>query len=163
MAAGLHFIALLCLAGGLWIGANADPSEECCVTCKTCPTGWTQFGDHCYLYHNDEKNWPDAEVACIGLGANLASIPNKAVHEFLKQIILTATNYQRRTWAGGHDTIKEGLWMWTDGSRFDFKLWLTGEPNNGHKREHCLELNYLGGPNDVHCSERKPFICGKRL
>ncbi|XP_070766625.1 galactose-specific lectin nattectin-like [Enoplosus armatus] len=164
MASALHFIAVLCLTSGLWIGANARPdSDHCCDTCRTCPSGWTQFDDHCYMFNHDQKDWADAEIACIALGGNLASIPNKDVYDFLIKTIQAATDEHRRTWVGGHDTAKEGVWLWTDGTKFDFKLWRRGEPNNTGRSEHCMELNYLGAPNDLSCDPKKSFVCGKCL
>ncbi|XP_034080888.1 galactose-specific lectin nattectin-like [Gymnodraco acuticeps] len=112
MASCLHFIVVLCLTSGLWSGANAQKEEKPCHDpCKTCPSGWTPFEDHCYMYKHAAKTWADAEVDCIALGGNLASIPNK-VYTFIRKIINTATNANEQTWIGGNDLAKEGVWMW---------------------------------------------------
>lgn len=39
-------------------------ADDYCDTCKTCPSGWTQFKDHCYLYQAAPLDWADAEVLC---------------------------------------------------------------------------------------------------
>ncbi|XP_033987819.1 galactose-specific lectin nattectin-like isoform X2 [Trematomus bernacchii] len=124
MASCLHFIVVLCLTSGLWSGANAQKEENPCYDpCKTCPSGWTPFEDHCYMYKHAAKTWADAEVDCIALGGNLASIPNKGVYTFIRQIVNTVTNANKPAWIGGNDLAKEGVWMWSDGTKFVTKLW----------------------------------------
>ncbi|XP_034052518.1 galactose-specific lectin nattectin-like [Gymnodraco acuticeps] len=109
---------------------HADP-------CKTCPSGWTPFEDHCYMYKHAAKTWADAEVDCIALGGNLASIPNQEVYTFIRKIINTATNANEQTWIGGNDLAKEGVWMWSDGTKFVAKNWSPGQPDNKGSRN-CL-------------------------
>ncbi|XP_049436392.1 galactose-specific lectin nattectin-like [Epinephelus fuscoguttatus] len=163
MASSLHFIAVLCLTIGLWTGASAQ-CGDCCEPCKTCPSGWTQFQDHCYIYHHASKDWADAEVSCIADGGNLATVQKPDVQAFVKKLINTATNKDDQTWVGATDSSKEGVWMWNDGSPFTGKgFWGKGQPDNAGKREHCLELNYRGAPNDVPCHLKRPYVCGKRL
>ncbi|XP_031149004.1 galactose-specific lectin nattectin-like [Sander lucioperca] len=139
-------------------------SDQCCEECKTCPPGWTQFKDHCYVNRHASKDWADAEVACIGLGGNLASVPDKDTYDFVKNIINTATDKNDETWVKGQDTTKvKGVWLSTDGTKFQFSLWGAGQPDNTKNNEHCMELNYLGSPIDVACNQKRPFVCGKRL
>uniref|UniRef100_A0A3Q3QX77 C-type lectin domain-containing protein n=1 Tax=Monopterus albus TaxID=43700 RepID=A0A3Q3QX77_MONAL len=149
MASGLHFIVLLCLSCGLWIGeiGEAKPSDaDCCVydCCKTCPEGWTWFGDYCYKFNFSELDWADAEVACIAAGGNLASIHTKDHYDFVKGLIKTSAGSDKQTWVGGTNAVKEAVWLWTDGSKFENKLWEPRQPSKGHGVEHCLVLNYLG-------------------
>ncbi|XP_042337206.1 galactose-specific lectin nattectin-like, partial [Plectropomus leopardus] len=133
-------------------------------TCKTCPDGWVRFKDSCYQYHHTAKDWADAERTCIRLHGNLASIHSKEEHDFIQHLIHRATGKDGQTHIGGHDTAKEGAWMWSDGTPFDFKgLWGPGQPDNAHHREHCLELNYRRAPNDNQCKIAKPFVCGMHL
>ena len=39
---------------------------------------------------------------------------------------------------------QEGLWFWSDGSRFDFTTWSPGQPDNHGGQEHCVEMNTAG-------------------
>lgn len=39
---------------------------------------------------------------------------------------------------------QESVWLWSDGSVFDFSLWHSGEPSNTGGAEDCLEMNYGG-------------------
>ncbi|KAJ4934838.1 hypothetical protein JOQ06_007619, partial [Pogonophryne albipinna] len=114
----------------------------CHVPCKTCPSGWTPFEDHCYMYKHAANTWADAEVDCIALGGNLASIPNQGVYTFIRKIVNTATNANNQTWLGGNDLAKEGVWMWNDGTKFVAKNWSPGQPDNKGGLEHCLMMNF---------------------
>uniref|UniRef100_A0A3B3X957 C-type lectin domain-containing protein n=1 Tax=Poecilia mexicana TaxID=48701 RepID=A0A3B3X957_9TELE len=81
---------------------------------------------------------------CISLGANLASIHSSGEHIFLKELVNSKKGSYQRTWVGGHDAVKEGVWMWSDGSKFDYTKWGSGEPNNVAGNEHCMEINIAG-------------------
>ncbi|XP_070696048.1 galactose-specific lectin nattectin-like [Pempheris klunzingeri] len=162
MASGLQYIALLCLTSGLWITANA------CEThlehgCKHCPADWTQTGDRCYMFHHSEKVWADAEHFCTTLGGNLASIHTSQEYKHLREMIHRVTGAHKSTWVGGYDAAKEGVWLWSDGSKFDFKGWHKGEPNNHGGSENCMEINLRGRDfvNDAKCSNKKSFICAR--
>ena len=39
--------------------------------------------------------------------------------------------------------FQESVWLWSDGSKFDFKGWAKGEPNNAGG-ENCMEMNFMG-------------------
>ncbi|XP_074537094.1 galactose-specific lectin nattectin-like [Halichoeres trimaculatus] len=158
MASGFYLIALVCLTTGLWI--NAAHAESC----KACPTGWTPFGDHCYAFHFSHKDWADAEVSCVKLGGNLASVHSKEQYDFLKTLIRTLTGGDPQTWVGGYDAVKEGVWLWSDGSSFaDFKFWGPTQPSNYRGMENCMELNWRGAINDIGCNARLHYVCGMRL
>ncbi|XP_053174056.1 galactose-specific lectin nattectin-like [Scomber japonicus] len=159
MASNLYLILVLC---GLWIGENANVAADCHV----CPPGWTQFEHHCYMFNHDEKDWADAERACTLHGGNLASLPNTKVYNFIRNIIHASTGKHTVTWVGGYDAAKNGVWLWSDGSKFDFKGWHSGEPNNsGTGGENCMEINFRDQEfvNDINCGSKLSFMCGKKL
>ncbi|XP_070766776.1 galactose-specific lectin nattectin-like [Enoplosus armatus] len=165
MASALHFIAALCLTSGLWIRANAHGETQSDNCCETCPPGWTAFGHHCYMFHHSEKQWADAESFCTSLGGNLASLHTTAEYKFLRELIHRVTGSHKVTWVGGNDAAKERVWLWSDGSKFDFKGWAKREPNNSGGKENCMEINFRGKDyvNDSNCHEKRSFVCGKHL
>ena len=41
-------------------------------------------------------------------------------------------------------SFQERQWFWSDGSRFKYRKWCRGEPNNSILRQHCLHINHGG-------------------
>ncbi|XP_015224405.1 PREDICTED: ladderlectin-like [Cyprinodon variegatus] len=164
MTSGLVFALLLCLSCGLWMAGEAScikPIPKC-----RCPSGWSQYGRRCFLFNNYERDWATAERICIGNGANLASFHSSSEYQFLKNLVNSKKGSYVRTWVGGNDAAKDGVWMWTDGSRFSYTRWGKGEPNNTGGRESCMEINLRGSSlhlNDEKCSRKSYFICAKDL
>ncbi|XP_039674872.1 galactose-specific lectin nattectin-like [Perca fluviatilis] len=158
MASGFPFTLLLCLSIGL--SAASCCGQTCCP--DPCPPGWTPFGSRCFSFNFQGKSWIDAENFCKAASGNLASVHSEEEHEFLKTFIRQVTGENKRTWVGGFDSVKEGVWMWSDGSIFDYKQWGAGEPSSGGI-EHCLEINYQDNWNNVPCTEIFPFLCSKNL
>uniref|UniRef100_UPI003D9E6012 ladderlectin-like n=1 Tax=Halichoeres trimaculatus TaxID=147232 RepID=UPI003D9E6012 len=109
-----------------------------------CPGGWARYHDRCFLYVGTMKTWALAERHCQALGGNLASVHNDAEDSFIKELIHMVTNEFPRTWIGGSDAQQEGIWLWSDGSRFTFTNWCSGQPNNLSWRQHCIERNFGG-------------------
>ncbi|XP_044206587.1 galactose-specific lectin nattectin-like [Thunnus albacares] len=162
MASSLYFIVLLCLTSGLWSGANAKcPGRGPC--CEKCPDGWTQYDSRCFIFHFQEKDWADAEVTCVDIGGNLASIRTADDYSALRNMVNGSTGTDKATWIGGYDAVKEGVWKWSDGKKFDFNGWHKGEPNNSGGAENCMEINFREQDfvNDAKCDEKRSFICAK--
>uniref|UniRef100_A0A672YGE4 C-type lectin domain-containing protein n=1 Tax=Sphaeramia orbicularis TaxID=375764 RepID=A0A672YGE4_9TELE len=125
-----------------------------------CAPGWTSFGNNCYMFNSVAKDWADAERTCVSRGANLASIHSPQEYAFIRDLVYTVTGVHKRTWIGGSDASKEGVWLWSDGSKFDFKGWAKGEPNN-LGQEHCMEINLGDFVNDAKCKVKNSFLCAK--
>ncbi|KAL3059470.1 hypothetical protein OYC64_014137 [Pagothenia borchgrevinki] len=110
-------------------------------------------------------NWASAERDCLALGGNLASIQSTTEYYFIRKLVRTATGQDLNFWAGGHDAVMEGVWLWSDGSKFSFSRWGRGEPSNYRGKEHCMEVNYGANKqvNDVDCLDKQPFVCSSSL
>ncbi|XP_035859909.1 galactose-specific lectin nattectin-like isoform X3 [Sander lucioperca] len=153
MTSVFPFALLLCLSSGL-LTAYGAPS---------CPPYWTQFGSRCFAFYIQTKTWIDAETFCQTAGGNLASIHSDTEHAFLKAFIFQETGTQRTSWIGGTDAVKEGTWLWSDGSKFNYKSWNAGEPNNAGG-ENCLAMNWgAANWNDWACTNQASFVCSKNL
>ncbi|XP_073701197.1 ladderlectin-like [Garra rufa] len=91
---------------------------------------------------------------CQILGANLASVHNKLEKDFLLSLLPPSST---QCWAGTHDGEKEGEWLWSDGTAYDYTNWCTGEPN-GSGNENCVEINWTDIPL-IHGSKKFQFGC----
>uniref|UniRef100_A0AAY5K6J8 C-type lectin domain-containing protein n=1 Tax=Esox lucius TaxID=8010 RepID=A0AAY5K6J8_ESOLU len=101
---------------------------------------------------------------CLQLGGNLASIHSLAEERFLLSMSLTGSD-AGITWIGGNDAVQEGVWLWSDGSKFSYQNWSRGQPSNFNNRENCMEINYGAdrGKNDAACWHKFPFLCSRKL
>ncbi|XP_034534284.1 ladderlectin-like isoform X2 [Notolabrus celidotus] len=155
-------VIVLCLISGVWIAAKGE-----CVTVEDdcgdpCPAGWAQLAARCYQFQKNAKSWADAERHCTLLSGNLASIQSPGQYAFLRDMVYKETRSHREIWLGGYDAVKNGVWLWSDGSQFLFTGWARGEPND-HWGEGCMEMNHRGRDyiNDSKCPHKKPYICAR--
>uniref|UniRef100_A0A3P9DP02 C-type lectin domain-containing protein n=1 Tax=Maylandia zebra TaxID=106582 RepID=A0A3P9DP02_9CICH len=127
----------------------------------SCPAGWTWFGGRCFIFNSSMKTWTDAESSCQTLGGNLASFHSTAEYTFIRELTRTAAGSYPTAWVGGNDRETETMWMWSDGSQFDFPNWAKGEPNDYKGREDCMTINNGGQDyvNDAWCNTNTPFVC----
>ncbi|XP_036959345.1 galactose-specific lectin nattectin-like [Acanthopagrus latus] len=149
MASALPLV-LLCLAVGL-----LDVSAA-----AACPPGWSLFGSRCFIVETRKLTMAEAELNCIRLGGNLASIHNVNEYNWIRGIVRRASGSDVWAWIGLSDAIQEGKWLWTDGSRFVFSHWARNEPNNKAGKEHCTHINYEGDNwNDFTCDSKLASVC----
>nr|XP_040043735.1 lactose-binding lectin l-2-like [Gasterosteus aculeatus aculeatus] len=156
---------LLLFLLGLALGAvcpSDDPPFQ--LQRGQCPMFWYSFNGRCYKYVATQMSWADAEIYCVSLGTNLASIHSLEEQSFIKILIRNSDPAEGHTWTGLSDTHKEGAWMWSDGSRIDFTYWDKEQPDN-IGNENCVHTNYLGLKkwNDGICYSNLPFVCASRL
>ncbi|KAL3064694.1 hypothetical protein OYC64_000852 [Pagothenia borchgrevinki] len=109
--------------------------------------------------------WFDAERRCIAMGGNLASIRSTREYNQIRKLVRKASGRNLNVWVGGHDAVHEGVWLWSDGSKFTFGGWARGEPNNHGGKEHCMEMNFRGQNyvNDIKCLDAQTFVCSSSL
>ncbi|KAL0970578.1 hypothetical protein UPYG_G00243980 [Umbra pygmaea] len=102
---------------------------------------------------------------CLILGGNLASVHGLHQYNFLLNVIEKSAKRDQRTWIGANDAVREGIWMWSDGSRFKYHNWSRGQPSKSNNRENCMEMNYGAdrGKNDSPCWIELPFLCARKL
>merc|ERR1712168_1243154 len=129
-----------------------------------CPPGWAPYVYRykCYRFFSSPKTWVQAEKHCLNLGGNLASLHSVEEHKFITDLVWGSSGDFPITWIGGHDAVQDRMWFWSDGSRFDYQLWHTGQPNNAGGSG--IVLNYSGeGSNwyDISFGGSYPFVCAR--
>ncbi|XP_014898362.1 ladderlectin-like [Poecilia latipinna] len=130
-----------------------------------CPPFWFGFNGRCYKYIATLMTWADAEQHCVNQGANLVSIHSLAEDNFVKMLIRNFDHAEGANWIGLSDAQKDGTYFWSDGSRFNFKLWNAGEPNNSGGSEPCVLTNWGSAKrwNDKVCTDKFSSVCKARL
>ncbi|XP_039630077.1 deleted in malignant brain tumors 1 protein-like [Polypterus senegalus] len=151
---------------------NCGSHEDAGVVCSdmffsqgSCENGWVTHSGRCYKFFTGKKSWIDAELHCLSLGGNLASVLNSSANKFITSLIKSRDVTSPVTWLGGSDAVRESTWLWTDGSRWNYSNWNSGDPNNAGGNEKCIHINFKvqGGWNDKDCTELYPFVCVKKL
>ncbi|XP_077369789.1 galactose-specific lectin nattectin-like [Festucalex cinctus] len=162
MAFALRSLFLFCgftgLLTGVWSRTNNREKDNNCVANTCCPKGWTQLGSRCFVFHDDRRQFADAESICNILGGNLASVHSALEYAIILQLVQAASDSTEDVWLGLHEALKDNAFVWTDGSQFDFSAF-----NNNTSGGDCFELERSDDlwDND-NCSDRNPFVCARR-
>uniref|UniRef100_A0AAQ5YUZ6 C-type lectin domain-containing protein n=1 Tax=Amphiprion ocellaris TaxID=80972 RepID=A0AAQ5YUZ6_AMPOC len=127
-----------------------------------CAQGWLLYGDHCYHFETEAvKNWQNAEAHCTSEQGHLVSFHSQEELSFITGLIQQSPT-GISLWMGGHDSVTEGGWEWTDGSPFRYIRWNAGNPDN-YDGEDCLSILVSNGYwNDDKCENKRGYICKRR-
>ncbi|XP_026154637.2 ladderlectin-like [Mastacembelus armatus] len=148
----MRTVTLLCGLCGLMGLSEAAGGSHVVKRQTYCPSGWTGFNRRCFCY-----------IPTAMTDANLASVHRAEEYHEIQKMIVTATHAYREAWLGGSDAQEEGIWLWSDGSPFNYRH--CGGFNNYRGRQHCLQMNY-GNDNcwdDQNCNVRLPFVCARTI
>lgn len=108
-----------------------------------------------YKVYLEKTSWPDARQKCLSRGGRLAIVNDSPTWDFLRPIAEGLS-----LWLGATDEKIEGKWEWIDGTPFVYHAWFSGEPNNGHSREHYLTTFRDGWNDNVrNASDVVGYIC----
>uniref|UniRef100_A0A8C6S314 C-type lectin domain-containing protein n=1 Tax=Neogobius melanostomus TaxID=47308 RepID=A0A8C6S314_9GOBI len=128
------------------------PDNECLLTSSP-PLELSKF--------SPAMKWQDAEAHCTKEQGHLVSIHSEEEHSFITGIVQQSPT-GISLWMGGHDSITEGGWEWTDGSPFRYIHWNAGNPDD-YFGEDCLSILINSGYwNDDNCDNKRGYICEKR-
>ncbi|KAG7462039.1 hypothetical protein MATL_G00198470 [Megalops atlanticus] len=147
-------------------GLAVDVSEYCASNfpqrCRRRGT-WYRVGNHCLGYFRGPLNFTDAEFRCRKEvhGGHLVSVHSYHDNVQLLCIIMKHNHGHPRIWMGGMEMFRSKKFIWTDGSPWNYKAWVPGQPDNTNNVEDCVEMNwsYAGKWNDNACSRRKSYVC----
>ena len=137
-----------------------------CLVDLDCPPGWNEFDDSCYkvmtnFVYSTQLSWENARAVCLVLEGDLVSIENRKEMDFIKK--MSSEFGFILLWIGLNDRLKEGQFVWSDGTPFldsslSYSNWRYGQPDNSKNLEDCVELNKKGW-NDLQCSNTEYYIC----
>uniref|UniRef100_A0AAQ5YQG0 C-type lectin domain-containing protein n=1 Tax=Amphiprion ocellaris TaxID=80972 RepID=A0AAQ5YQG0_AMPOC len=131
-------------------GQNPKPTS---VPDSHCAQGWLLYGDHCYHFETEAvKNWQNAEAHCTSEQGHLVSFHSQEELSFITGLIQQSPT-GISLWMGGHDSVTEGGYSWSDGTPLSHTNWGYGEPNNHEGREECVEM--VSSTNGTQCFSLK--------
>ncbi|XP_028822895.1 galactose-specific lectin nattectin-like isoform X1 [Denticeps clupeoides] len=150
----LRVLLICCIVFMPIVKAGEEPSEPCAKD-------WVLHGTRYFKLFTTAADWAVAERACQSNGGHLASIHSAEEHRFLAGLVKKVGNIS--VWIGGSDAVKVGTWFWSDGSKWDFAEWASGEPNNGGQKQHCAQLWAAANMNfdDFYCESPLAYVCAK--
>ncbi|XP_029369065.1 CD209 antigen-like [Echeneis naucrates] len=127
-----------------------------------CMEGWKKFDISCYYFSSVKKNWTESRKACDAQGADLVIIDSMEEQVFINKIL----NMNQNAWIGLSDSLKEGTWLWVDGSPVTRSFWQPGQPNSFNGNQDCAEfvqknIQPGGEWNDDGCFAEQAWICEK--
>ncbi|XP_077425222.1 galactose-specific lectin nattectin-like [Vanacampus margaritifer] len=164
MAFALRSLLLLCgisgLLTGVWSAANSAKGDKS-VKVPSCPNGWTRLDDRCFYVVNQSRDFDDAELTCVAIGGNLASILSTVEHAVVLALVDYGTTPTQASWIGYNDIAADTVFVWTDGSTPGFEVFEGGAaPVND--AEDCVVTNTGTDTlfwDDEDCTTEIPFVC----
>ncbi|XP_078697888.1 galactose-specific lectin nattectin-like isoform X4 [Branchiostoma floridae x Branchiostoma belcheri] len=156
----------------------SDLSKALCACnnkTHSCLSGYVQFCDKCYSFSDDRKNYTDARSACHAAGGHLAMPKDQATNDFLvKEFwswyvhrgLMHGPVYWTSIWFGLTDEVREGIWVWEDGTTLGttgWSDWYTGRPVAHVTYRDCAtwSFKYFAKWADVRCLEEFFYVCEK--
>ncbi|XP_069468592.1 C-type lectin mannose-binding isoform-like [Ambystoma mexicanum] len=123
---------------------------------------WARIGNVCYRVFTSKSTFASAEMYCRGRirGGRLASVHSSRDNA---RVSLLLRGRAPRAWLGGLHLHQGKIFIWSDGSTYNFQNWAPGEPNNSGGQEFCIEMYANGQWNDLACQHKQSFICEYRL
>ncbi|XP_067440571.1 CD209 antigen-like protein E [Thunnus thynnus] len=139
----------------------SQPTDKGETEVESCPQDWLMFGSSCYYISSQGRTWDDSRRYCLQRDADLVIINSRQEQAFL-------TGFTMAAWVGMTDRVKEGTWIWVDGTPVnkDGLQWAPGQPDGAYGGEDCGDLRTMMdfiGLNDFNCTARARWICEKIL
>ncbi|KAK2810631.1 hypothetical protein Q5P01_000378 [Channa striata] len=131
-------------------------------TCLKCEEGWEHHGPTCYYFSTNRSSWNQSREECRGRGGDLVQIDSREEQTFLEEKLREKMNEaEDKFWIGLTDSVKEGKWLWVDGSELNTSLtfWSKNEQNKepddwkeqNPDGEDCVRMGEKGGAVDLKC------------
>jgi len=124
----------------------------------------TTWGGRCYRGYKVNHTWLQAEATCKQWGGHLASIASSKENAQVYALMGKTCGNNNGGWIGLTDAAKEGTWLWSDGTKYSYKNWNKGEPNNFLGNEDRVHMIGGGTWNDHNNSVKIGcYVCERAL
>jgi len=97
-------------------------------------------GHRYYLLSMD--TWDASQEAAVKLGGSLVTIDDDAEQVWVFDTFSRHGGVGRNLWIGLNDVAQEGVYVWADGSKSQYRNWAVFEPNNVGSIEHYVHMIY---------------------
>lgn len=114
---------------------------------------------HVYYFFDGKLTWWEAKSFAywhLGDAGYLMRVNSAKEQKILDDDY--SENGEFGLWLGGSDKEQEGVWKWTDGEKFSYTNWNSGEPNNANGGEHYLCTGVNGKWNDTYNRRTAGFV-----
>ncbi|TKC52202.1 C-type lectin domain family 2 member D isoform X2 [Monodon monoceros] len=125
---------------------NTKPVSN--VLYVTCPKGWIGFGNKCFYFSEDTRNWTSSQTFCTSLEAVLGQFETEEELFFLKRYKGPSDH-----WIGLRRESPHYVWKWTDSTEYNASFVIKGVGE-------CAYLNDIGLSSARSYTDRK-WICSK--
>lgn len=114
----------------------------------TCPKEWIGFGNKCFYFSEDTRNWTFSQTFCTSLEAGLGQFETKEELNFLKRYKGPSDH-----WIGLRRESSFHVWKWTDNTEYNASFVIKGVGE-------CAYLNDIGLSSSRSYTDRN-WICSK--
>ncbi|KAM4819837.1 C-type lectin domain family 2 member D11-like [Thomomys bottae] len=123
---------------------------------SSCPREWIGFGNQCFYFSEDTRNWTSSQDFCASSGANLATFDTIQDLNFLKK----HKGYDH--WIGLRRESSKHSWKWADNTEFTnlLNVFLLGSRVEVRGSGEYAYLDDIGISSARVYTERK-WICSK--
>ncbi|XP_078496275.1 C-type lectin-like isoform X1 [Lissotriton helveticus] len=123
---------------------------------------WIKFGKTCYKFFPQKLTFARAEMFCRHRirGGRLASVHSRSQNNQLNGLFQAQPQL---VWLGGLYLQQDKIFIWSDGSEFNYQNWGKGQPDFYGKYEHCVQMHATGTWNDLSCASELAFMCEYHL
>ncbi|XP_004717494.1 killer cell lectin-like receptor subfamily G member 1 isoform X1 [Echinops telfairi] len=89
-----------------------DSNDSPCASCPSCPDRWMKYGDHCYYFSGEKKDWNSSLEFCFAKDSHLLMLQDS--HEMSLFKTFLSNDFH---WVG---LRRKSDWRWEDGSVLNF-------------------------------------------
>ncbi|XP_036037855.1 C-type lectin domain family 2 member H-like [Onychomys torridus] len=93
----------------------------------TCPKDWIGFGNKCFYFSEDMRNWTFSQTSCMAVGAQLARFDGLKELNFLKRYVGNSFS-----WIDLQRESTQHPWKWTDNIEYNNLVPVEGEEKHAY-------------------------------